>query len=263
MKENDLKSFLDEQVERFNIRNFISTDPISVVHKFSKKQDIEIIGFWVAMLAWGQRVTIINKSNELIELMGGNPHEFILNHKEIDRKKFETFKHRTFNYTDTLYFLEFFQHYYRQEASLEKLFLEGVSNDSDNVELGLINFHERFFSLPDAPQRTRKHVSTPKRKSTCKRLNMFLRWMVRKDENGVDFGIWKNIKKSQLFLPLDVHVDKVARQYGFINRKQRDWQTVIELTDRMKQFDPKDPVKYDYALFGLSALKDDLDFIKS
>lgn len=263
MKDQDLKSFLDEQVDRFNTDKFIPTDPISVVHKFSKKQDIEIIGFWVAMLAWGQRVTIINKANELIDLMDGSPYDFIKNHKEIDRKRFETFKHRTFNYTDTLYFLEFLQHYYKQENSLEKLFAKGVTKTSETIQQGLINFHETFFSLPDAPHRTKKHVSTPKRKSTCKRLNMYLRWMVRKDKNGVDFGIWKSIKPSQLLMPLDVHVDKVARQFGLITRKQRDWQTVIELTDKMRAFDPKDPVKYDYALFGMSALKEASDFIKS
>lgn len=263
MNDHDLKSFLDEQVERFNTAKFIPTDPISIVHKFSKKQDIEIVGFWVAMLAWGQRVTIINKSNELIGLMDGAPYDFILNHKERDRKRFENFKHRTFNYTDTLYFLEFFQDYYKKESSLEVLFATGVQKSSDNIEQGLINFHNRFFALPDAPQRTKKHVSTPERKSTCKRLNMFLRWMVRKDKRGVDFGIWKTIKPSQLLLPLDVHVDKVARQLGMIKRKQRDWQTVLELTERVKTFDPKDPVKYDYALFGLSALKEASDFIKS
>lgn len=263
MNDNDLKSFLDEQVKRFNTDRFIPTDPISVVHRFSKKQDIEIIGFWVAMLAWGQRVTIINKSNELIDLMDGSPHEFIIGHKELDRKRFENFKHRTFNYTDTLYFLEFFQTYYRQKDSLEELFTEGVNKTSPTIEQGLVNFHESFFSLPDAPQRTRKHVSTPLRRSTCKRLNMFLRWMVRKDKTGVDFGIWKNIKPSQLLMPLDVHVDKVARQYGLIKRKQRDWKTVIELTDRMRAYDPKDPVKYDFALFGMSALKEESDFIKS
>lgn len=262
MNDTDLKSFLDKQVERFNTTAFIPTDPISVVHKFSKKQDIEIIGFWVAMLAWGQRVTIINKSNELIDLMDGSPHDFIINHKEKDRQRFENFKHRTFNFTDTLYFLEFFQNYYQEERSLEKLFVTGVEKSSENVEQGLINFHQRFFSLPDAPHRTRKHVSTPERKSTCKRLNMFLRWMVRKDKKGVDFGIWNTIKPSQLLLPLDVHVDKVGRQLGLIQRKQRDWKTVLELTERIKSFDPKDPVKYDYALFGLSAFKESSDFVK-
>jgi len=263
MNDDDLKSFLDQQVKRFNTSKFIPTDPISVVHKFSKKQDIEIVGFWVAMLAWGQRVTIINKANELIELMDGAPYDFILNHKEIDRKRFENFKHRTFNFTDTLYFLEFFQYYYRQEDSMELLFAKGVSKTSLTIEQGLINFHDVFFSLPTAPHRTKKHVSTPKRKSTCKRLNMYLRWMVRKDKSSVDFGIWKKISSSQLMVPLDVHVDKVARRYGLITRKQRDWQTVVELTEKLRAFDPKDPIKYDYALFGLSALKEESDFIKS
>jgi len=263
MNDNDLRSFLDEQVDRFNTAKFIPTDPISIVHKFTKQQDIEIMGFWVAMLAWGQRVTIINKSNELIDLMDGSPYDFIIGHKEIDRKRFEHFKHRTFNYTDTLYFLEFFQNYYSQNDSLEDLFSNGINKTAQTVEQGLVSFHETFFALPDAPQRTRKHVSTPLRKSTCKRLNMFLRWMVRKDKKGVDFGIWKKIKPSQLLMPLDVHVDKVARRFGLISRKQRDWQTVLELTDKMRAYDPTDPVKYDYALFGLSAFKEGSDFIKS
>lgn len=262
-RDQELKTFLDRKVKQFNTPQFIPADPISVVHKFSIKQDIEIIGFWVSMLAWGQRVTIINKSNELIDLMGGSPYDFILNHKEKDRARFEEFKHRTFNYVDTLYFLEFFQQYYKTNESLEDAFLQGVDEDSENMEVGLINFHNLFFSYPYAPQRTRKHVSTPIRKSTCKRLNMFLRWMVRMDNNGVDFGIWHKIKMSQLLLPLDVHVDKVARKLKLIRRKQRDWQTVLELTNRMKRFDPADPVKYDYALFGISAIDNDLDFVKA
>ena len=254
MTNQELKEFLDEQVIRFNNKNFIPTDPISVVHRFSDPRDIEIVGFWVAMFAWGQRVTIINKANELLELMDNAPYEFIVNHKEKDRKRFAQFKHRTFNYIDTLYFLEFFQQHYRNHDSLEHAFTKGMTKD-ESMESGLINFHKYFFSLEYAPQRTKKHVSTPERKSTCKRLNMFLRWMVRKDNCGVDFGIWNQIKPSQLFLPLDVHVDKVARKLKLIKRKQTDWRTVIELTERMRKLDEQDPVKYDFALFGLSAIK--------
>lgn len=246
-----LKDFLDRCVAAFNQENFIENDPIQIPHRFSKLQDIEIMGFWVAMLAWGQRKTIINKSNELIELMDGAPHDFMLNHEEQDRKRFLNFKHRTFQATDTLYFLEFFQQYYQQNESLETAFSTALSDTDETIEAALIHFHDTFFSLPNAPQRTRKHVATPVRKSTCKRLNMFLRWMVRKDERGVDLGCWDNIKPSQLLMPLDVHVDRVARRLGLIQRKQTDWRTVTELTANLRAFAPSDPVQYDFALFGL------------
>jgi len=196
------------------------------------------------MLAWGQRVTIINKSKELFELMDGAPHDFIVNHKEKDRRRFEDFKHRTFNYTDTLYFLEFLQHYYRTESTLEEAFLV-----KETMQQTLIDFQELFFSLESAPHRTRKHIATPARKSTCKRLNMFLRWMVR--TNGVDFGLWQRIATKELMVPLDVHVERVARKLGLLSRKQRDWRAVEELTGELRKLDPVDPVKYDFALFGL------------
>lgn len=209
------------------------------------------MAFWTAMLAWGQRITIINKSKELIYLMDNSPYDFIVNHQEKDRKAFLDFKHRTFNSTDTLYFLEFLQQYYKINKSLETAFTKGIKSSDSNIENGLINFHEQFFNLPYAPSRTKKHVATPVRKSTCKRLNMFLRWMVRKDDKGVDFGLWKKIKTSQLLCPLDVHVERVARQFNLIKRKQRDWLTVVELTENLKKFDADDPVKYDFALFGM------------
>lgn len=242
---------LEEAVQRYNQPNFIENDPILLPHRFSKLQDIEIIGFWVSMLAWGQRKTIINSGNRLIDLMDGAPHDFMINHIEKDRAKFADFKHRTFQYTDTLYFLEFFQHFYKNNHSLETAFSQHLSNADTHVEKALIGFHNLFFSLENAPQRTRKHVATPARKSTCKRLNMFLRWMVRQDDKGVDFGLWKNIQPSQLLMPLDVHVDRVARHFNLIQRKQTDWKTVLELTENLKQFDAEDPVKYDFALFGL------------
>jgi len=251
----DIQKFLDSTVTKFNRPDFIQDDPISLPHQFSKKQDIEIIGFWVAMLAWGQRKTIINKGRELIELMDGAPHDFMVNHEEIDRKKFLNFKHRTFQATDTLYFLEFLSSFYKKNKSLESAFSDGIKATDVTTENGLAHFHELFFSLPDAPQRTRKHIATPIRKSTCKRLNMFLRWMVRKDDNGVDFGIWDNIKPSQLLIPLDVHVDRVGRSLGLIKRKQTDWKTVLELTEELRKFDPDDPVKYDFALFGTGGLE--------
>ncbi|MEO1437754.1 MAG: TIGR02757 family protein [Bacteroidota bacterium] len=250
-----LKALLDERVRLYNQPNFIKDDPIGIPHRFSQVQDIEIMGFWTAMLAWGQRVTIINKAKELIELMDGAPHDFIVNHQERDRAAFLPFKHRTFQSTDTIYFLEFLQWYYQRYDSLEDAFLLKQTPNATNLETGLIGFHELFFSLPDAPQRTRKHLATPLRKSTCKRLNMFLRWMVRQDDKGVDFGCWKRIRPDQLLMPLDVHVDRVGRQLGLITRKQRDWQTVLELTDNLKAFDPNDPVKYDYALFGMGVME--------
>ena len=215
------------------------------------------MGFWIAMLSWGQRKTILAKGQELIELMDGEPHQFILQHNQKDRKRFESFKHRTFNYTDTLYFLTFFQDYYRQHDSLESAFSQYLTPECETIEKALTGFHEYFFRLPYAPGRTKKHVSTPARKSRCKRLNMFLRWMVRKDDAGVDFGLWADINASQLMMPLDLHVERVARKYGLLTRKQNDWQAVIELTNNLRQFDPEDPVKYDFALFGMGVLAND------
>jgi len=251
MDKKKLKLFLDEKADYYNQPSFIKNDPVSIPHLFTKKQDIEIMGLWAAVLAWGQRVTIINKCHELIKLMDHAPYDFIMNHRESDLKSLLKFKHRTFNDTDTLYFIQFFKHYYAENKSLEDAFIKGVIPDSDNVEQGLINFHKIFFSLEDFPERTKKHIATPARNSACKRLNMYLRWMVRKDNKGVDFGIWKKIKASQLVCPCDVHVDRVARKLGLIKRKQTDWQTAVELTENLKKLDANDPVKYDFALFGL------------
>ncbi|MBI1224702.1 MAG: TIGR02757 family protein [Bacteroidetes bacterium] len=254
MSNKELKKFLDDCVDKYNRPNFLETDPISVPHRFSKKQDIEISAFWTAMLAWGQRKTIINKANELFGLMDGAPHDFILNHQETDRKTFLSFVHRTFQATDTLYFLAFFQWFYQNNHSLEEAFLKKMGQGDADTSNGLAGFRELFFSLPDSPERTRKHIPSPLTKSTCKRLNMFLRWMVRSDDRGVDFGIWKNIKPSQLLVPLDVHVERYARRFGLLERPQTDWLAVLELTGRLREFDPEDPVKYDFALFGLGAL---------
>lgn len=252
---DDIRKLLEQSVKRYNRPAFIEDDPISIPHRFTRRQDIEIMGFWAAMLAWGQRRTIISKSAELAELMGGAPHDFILNHREEERRPFLQFKHRTFQPTDTLYFLEFFQQYYRRHDSLEDAFARHIRPDDEHTGPALAGFHELFFSLPYAPERTRKHIATPTRKSTCKRMNMFLRWMVRQDENGVDFGLWKRIRPAQLLMPLDVHVDRVARRLGLLQRKQTDWQAVLELTERLRQYDPEDPVKYDFALFGLGVLE--------
>lgn len=248
---NDIKGFLDEKVELYNQPGFITNDPISIPHRFSKKQDIEISGFFAAILAWGQRKTIINKCLELFEKMDNAPHEFLMNHQEDDLKPFLSFKHRTFNDVDTLYFIHFLTWFYKKYDSLEQAFLLGQNGEIDAMESILSRFHEFFFSLPDAPSRTRKHIATPARKAACKRITMYLRWMVRKDSKGVDFGIWEQIKPAQLICPCDLHVDRVARKLGLITRKQTDWLTALELTEQLRTFDPRDPVKYDFALFGL------------
>jgi len=251
MKKQDLKKLLDAKVKEFNQPDFIKDDPLSIPHKFTKRQDQEIMGFWASMLAWGRRKTIINKSNELIDLMDGAPHQFITQHEPQDLKPFENFKHRTFNATDTLYFIEFFKDFYKNNDSLEYAFSQFIDKEDAHIGKGLEGFHDLFFALEDAPHRTRKHVATPTRKSACKRLCMFLRWMVRSDDKGVDLGIWKTIKPSQLLCPLDVHVDRVARRLGLITRKQTDWQTTLQLGEALRKFDPDDPVKYDFALFGI------------
>lgn len=283
----NLKVFLDSKVEQYNRPDFIENDPIVIPHQFSVQQDIEIMGFFAAMLAWGQRKTIINKCNELSSRMDNTPYEFVKNHKGRDLKALLGFKHRTFNDTDLLYFMQFFQNHYLRYNSLEDAFipkskdhvfrdeyLEEFIGDRSfveltspacyidellisgntttrNIESNLNYFRSYFFSLPDYPRRTIKHVSSPAQKSTCKRLNMFLRWMVRKDDKGVDFGLWSKLKPSQLICPCDVHVDRVARKLNLISRKQTDWQTALELTQRLREFDPDNPVKYDFALFGL------------
>ncbi len=245
----ELKVFLDEKAAQYNHPGFIANDPVSIPHRFSRKQDIEIAGLFAATLAWGQRTTIIQNCSRLLQWMDHAPHEFILHHQPKDLKRFGGFVHRTFNDTDVLYFIHFLSHYYRRNQSLESAFV--VNEGAESVASGLIHFHNLFFSLPDFPERTKKHVATPQRKSACKRLNMFLRWMVRKDAGGVDFGLWTNIAPAQLVCPFDVHVARVARKLRLVTRKQSDWQAALELTNRLKQFDATDPVKYDFALFGL------------
>ncbi|HOX83181.1 MAG TPA: TIGR02757 family protein [Chryseolinea sp.] len=249
MKPDQLKVFLNEKVSQYNQPGFIVNDPIQIPHSFSKKEDIEIAGLFAAVLAWGQRVTIINKCKDLLQRMDNDPHQFVLHHSEKDLKLLLDFKHRTFNTTDTLYFVEFLKWFYSNYQSLEEAFV--VPKEEATVEKGLIHFNTLFFSLPDFPHRTQKHIATPERKSTCKRLNMYLRWMVRNDNNGVDFGLWKNIRTDQLLCPCDLHVERVARKLKLIKRKQTDWQTVLELTSNLKKLDAVDPIKYDFALFGL------------
>lgn len=249
----ELKDFLDIKVAQYNQPGFITNDPICIPHRFSKKQDIEIAAFFAAILAWGQRKTIINKCTDLFDRMDNDPYQFMLGHDDNDLKRLLNFKHRTFNGTDLLYFVAFFKHHYSLSDSLETAFLpdDFDSHASFTAEHALNHFRSYFFSLPDAPRRTVKHISSPLQKSTCKRLNMFLRWMVRKDSQGVDFGVWNSILPSDLICPCDVHVDRVARRLNMITRKQTDWRTAVELTEELRKFDPSDPVKYDFALFGL------------
>ncbi len=251
MTKADLRTTLEHFHDRYNQPDFIPDDPIGLVHAFADPRDREIIGFWVATLSWGRRATIIDKGAQLIELMGGRPYQFITEHREADRARFAEWKHRTFTYTDTLYFLEFLQQYYRENASLETAFSRHLKPEDATIEPALIGFHNDFFSLPDAPSRTRKHVATPARKSRCKRLCMFLRWMVRQDERGVDFGDWHHISPAQLCLPLDVHVERQARRLQLLTRKQNDWQAVLELTAAVRHLNPADPARYDFALFGM------------
>ncbi|MFN5169405.1 MAG: TIGR02757 family protein [Cyclobacteriaceae bacterium] len=243
-----LREFLDLKVEQYNRPGFITHDPISVPHRFRARADIEIAGFFAALLAWGQRVTVINNCNRLLQWMDDAPHQFVLHHTAADLKPFTKFVHRTFNGTDAHYLIRFLGEHYRQHASLEPLFVPGAG---ETVEHALVRFHHTVFSLPGAPARTRKHIATPARKSACKRLNMYLRWMVRHDHCGVDFGLWKQISPAQLICPLDVHVERVARQLKLVKRKTVDWAAAVELTGNLRLLDANDPVKYDFALFGL------------
>jgi uncharacterized protein (TIGR02757 family) len=255
MIDKKLIDFLNKKVDEYDQPFFIKDDPVSVPHRFTVKQDIEISAFFASIFAWGNRVTIINKSLELMNMMDNSPHDFCLNHSEKDLRRFLSFRHRTFNPTDLLYFIAFFKIHYNRNSSLENAFSKFISKKDPTTENALNGFYEYFFSLDDIPYRTRKHVACPVKNSTCKRLNMFLRWMVRKDNNGVDFGIWKKISPSQLVIPIDLHVARVARNFGLLDRKQTDWQAALELTSTLKVLDPSDPVKYDFALFGLGVLE--------
>lgn len=255
MEQNNLKDFLDSKVELYNQQNFIKDDPLCIPHMFTKKQDIEIAAFFAAIFAWGNRTIIINKSKELMRLMDMQPYAFVLNHSDEELKTLLKFKHRTFNTTDLLYFIEFLKFHYSSINSLETAFSKWIRMTDETTEQALIGFHQYFFSLADVPARTKKHIATPEKKSNCKRLNMFLRWMVRKDKNGVDFGIWQKIKPSQLICPVDLHVARVAKRLNLLQRKQTDWPAALELTSYLRTLDPTDPVKYDFALFGLGVIE--------
>ncbi len=256
-KHQEIKKILDQKVKQYNKIEFIEKDPICIPHQFKKQQDIEIAAFFAAIFAWGNRTTIINKSNELMERMDHAPYDFCVQHTPKELKKVLGFVHRTFNDTDALYCIEFFKHHYSRHQSLETAFFENQTTKKKitTVSSALSHFQSYFLSLEDAPKRTQKHVSSPVSGSTCKRLNMFLRWMVRKDQQGVDFGIWKAIQPADLIIPIDVHVARVSRSLGIIKRPQTDWQTALELTEYCRTLDAKDPVKYDFALFSLGVIE--------
>lgn len=255
MEENDLKKFLDLKVIEYNNPLFIKDDPVCIPHLFSKKQDIEIAGFFAAVFAWGIRKTIINKCKELLHLMDNAPYDFCINHNDNDLKKLIGFCHRTFNDTDLLYFISLFKFHYSKNKSLENAFFnKHTLKQANKIEAALNYFYPYFFSLENVPSRTRKHIATPSKNSSCKRLNMYLRWMVRNDGIGVDFGIWKKISAAELICPIDLHVARVARKLNLLKRKQVDWQAAVDLTNELKKFDKNDPVKYDFALFGLGIM---------
>ncbi|GAB4124189.1 MAG: TIGR02757 family protein [Raineya sp.] len=249
-----IRTFLDEQYALHHQKFFIEKDPISIPHQYTKLQDIEISGFFAAILAWGQRKTIIKKCQELMQMMDNAPYQFIVGHKESDLKPFLSFKHRTFNAEDTLYCIHFLKFWYGQNTSLETAFSQFLKNEDKNIQNALIGFRHLFFSLPEAPRRTEKHIATPAKNSACKRLCMYLRWLVRKDTGKVkiDFGLWEKIKPWQLVCPCDVHTERTARLLGLVKEKQTNWRMAVELTENLKKFDAQDPTKYDFALFGSS-----------
>ena len=246
-----IKEFLDNKVKKYNRPAFIQDDPIAIPHLFTRKQDIEIAAFFAAVFAWGNRTTIINKSKELMQRMDNSPYAFIKSFQLKHLQNLKGFRHRTFNTDDLYYFLEFLHQHYLRYDSLEPAFFPARDQ---NAEQGLIRFKNYFFSFEHL-RRTEKHISSPLQKSTCKRLNMFLRWMVRNDDHGVDFGLWKNISPSQLICPIDVHVARVAKKLGLLKRKQVDWLAAVELTGELRQLDKNDPVKYDFALFNLGVIE--------
>jgi uncharacterized protein (TIGR02757 family) len=250
----EVKELLDEKYFQFNNTSFIQTDPISIPHQFSKKEDVEIAGLLVATIAWGQRTSIISNGNKLMRLMNDEPYEFIMNFSKKDSIRFEGFVHRTFNSVDCVFFLNSLKNIYAKHGGLENAFSGKISKDEKDVKNAITNFRELFLSIPHQ-SRSDKHVSNPSAKSSAKRLCMFLRWMVRKDKHGVDFGIWKSINSSQLCLPLDLHTGNVSRKLGLLNRAQNDWQAVEEITTVLRSFDKKDPIKYDFSLFGLGAFE--------
>lgn len=250
---DDIKSFLDQKVILFNQSAFIETDPIQVPKLFSGKENIEIAGFLAATIAWGQRPTIIRNALKLVSLMNNNPFEFLLHTPEDEWDIFVNFKHRTFNGADCIFFLKSLKNIYLNHGGLEQVFTTGYLRD-ETIFSALVYFRRVFFE-PEHERRTEKHVSDVEKGASAKRLNMFLRWMVRSDKTAVDFGLWKQIPASALMLPLDVHTGNMARKLGLLARTQNDWKAVEEITAKLRGFDPEDPIKYDFALFGLGVFE--------
>lgn len=248
---NEIKELLDEKYYLFNNTSFIETDPISIPHQFTKKEDIEISALLIATIAWGQRISIIKNGNKLMQLMNNEPHQFILDFSKADVKRFSNFVHRTFNSEDCVFFLKSLKNIYINYGGLEPVFAQSKEN---NIKEAIVNFRNSFLETSHE-YRIEKHISNPNKNSSAKRLCMFLRWMVRKDKHGVDFGIWKTIKPFQLCLPLDVHTGNVSRKLGLLKRNSNDWQAVEEITNTLKLFDATDPIKYDFSLFGLGAFE--------
>jgi len=253
MDQNTLADLLNTKAEQYNSAAFIITDPISIPHQFALKEDIEISAFLTATISWGQRTTIIQNANRLLKLMDSKPFAFLNGASATEFGRFSSFVHRTFNGDDTLFLVTAMRSLYREHGGLEEAFLAGYRTDQ-TIGSSIQQFRSILLNLPHL-DRSEKHIANPAAGSACKRINMFLRWMVRKDEKGVDFGIWKSINPSDLQCPLDVHSGRVARKLGLLNRKQDDWKAVEELTGQLRTFDPKDPVKYDFALFGLGVFE--------
>ena len=253
MNNSELKSFLDEKVELYNNPNFIESDPVQIPHLYSQKEDIEIAGFLSATISWGNRKMIIKNSHRMMDLMGNAPFDFVMSHTENDLERLESFVHRTFNNQDFQFFIKSLQNIYSNHNGLEAIFSKSVTN-GNSMQHGISEFKKTFFEIEHL-HRTEKHVSDPMSNSAAKRINMFLRWMVRQDNKGVDLGIWKSISPSSLSCPLDVHSGNVARKLGILNRKQNDGKAVTELDSILIKFDNNDPVKYDFALFGLGVFE--------
>jgi uncharacterized protein (TIGR02757 family) len=248
LKKEELKEFLDEKADKYNRPDFITLDPISIPHQYTRKEDIEISGFLAATIAWGNRKMILRNANRMMELLEDSPYEYIMNSSEEEMDMVESFVHRTFNSTDLVYFLKALKNIYRYKGGLETIFR--TYKTADSLQPAIHEFHKIFFELAHE-KRTERHVSDPFKGSAAKKLNMYLRWMVRKDNRGVDFGIWKSISPSILSCPLDIHSGNVARKLGLVKRKQNDAKAVAELDTFLRSMDKEDPVKYDFALFGL------------
>lgn len=252
MNQAELKDFLDSKVEQYNNPKFIESDPIQIPHQFTLKEDIEISGFLTATISWGNRKSIINNAKRLMLLLDNSPYDFVMNHQENDLEKLKPFVHRTFNGDDCIQFIKSLQHIYKNHDGLENLF--GKSAHKNSMQSSISEFKRTFFEIDHLP-RTQKHVSDPLRNSAAKRINMFLRWMVRTDNTGVDFGIWKSLSPALLSCPLDVHSGNVARKLNLLKRKQNDGKALLELDFSLRKLDATDPVKYDFALFGLGVFE--------